>query len=170
LSQTFNLIPSPASGTGEGGGVGTVGLLTEPPPSTGIEGVCKEKEKPATPRAVDKLPLQRTPKRGPTPSPRFKDSARPRRLPPLRAPENLLKRANAAKAVAANTVAGPSRLVVTGSPQVVAGQDLLVLPPMPREVFDELTSMFDDVDSSRTEPETSDEEAERRKYVRISSK
>jgi hypothetical protein len=163
--QTFNLIPSPASGTGEGGGVGTVGLLTEPPPSTGVEGVCKEKEKPATLRAVDKLPLQRTLKRGPTPSPRFKASARPRRLPPLRAPENLLKRANAeaAKAEAANAEAGPSHLVVTGSPQVVAGQDLLVLPPMPREVFDELTSMFDDVDSSRTEPETSDEGAKRRK-------
>ncbi|KAN0137705.1 hypothetical protein V8E53_004461 [Lactarius tabidus] len=149
---TFNLIPSPASGTGEGGGVGMVGLLMEPPPSTSVEGVCKEKEKPTTLRAVDKLPLQRTPKRGPTPSPRFKDSVRLCRLPPLRAPENLLKRANAAKAeaakaVAANAVAGPSRLVVTGSPQVVAGQDF-----------------------SRTEPETSDEEAERRKYVRISSK
>jgi hypothetical protein len=90
------------------------------------------------------------------------------RLPLLCAPENLLKRANAAKAeaakaVAANAVAGPSRLVVTGSPQVIAGQDLLVLPPMPREVFDELTSMFDDVNSSRTEPETSDAGAKRRK-------
>ncbi|KAN0142031.1 hypothetical protein V8E53_000493 [Lactarius tabidus] len=168
---TFNLIPSPASGTGEGGGIGTVGLLTEPPPSTGIEGVCKEKEKPATPHAVDQLPLQHTPKRGPTPSPRFtpspqfKASARPCRLPPLHAPENLLKRANAeaAKAEAANAEAGPSRLVVTRSPQVVAGQDFLVLPPMPREVFDELTSMFDNVDSSCTEPETSDEGAKRHK-------
>ncbi|KAN0139304.1 hypothetical protein V8E53_002805 [Lactarius tabidus] len=146
---TFNLIPSPASSTGEGGGIGMVGLLTEPLPSTGVKGMCKEKEKPATLRAVDKLPLQHTPKRGPTPSPRFKASACLHRLPLLHVPENLLKRANAeaAKAEAANAEAGPSRLVVTGSPQVVAGHDF-----------------------SHTEPETSDEEAERHKYVRISRK
>jgi hypothetical protein len=48
----------------------------------------------------------------------------------------------------ANAKAGPSRLVVTGSPHVVAEtHDLLVLPPMPREVFEELTSMFDDPNS-----------------------
>jgi hypothetical protein len=146
-----------------------VGLLTEPPPSTGVEDVCKEKEKSVTPHAVDKLPLQRTPKRGLTPSPqftpspRFKDSARPRRLPPRCAPDNL-RRANAAKAEAANAEAGPSRVVVTRTPQVVAGLNLLALPPIPRDVFDELTSMFDDPDSSRKEPEMSDEEAKARKF------
>ncbi|KAN0128006.1 hypothetical protein V8E53_014183 [Lactarius tabidus] len=161
---TVNLIPSPASGTGEGGGLGMVGQLTEPLPSTSIKGLCKEKEKPATHCAVDKLPLQCSLERGPTPSPwftpspQFKDSTHPCRLPLLHAPENLLKRANAAKAVA-----GPSCLVVTGSPQVIAGQDLLVLPPMPREVFNELTSMFDNVDSSCTELETSDAGAKRHK-------
>jgi hypothetical protein len=72
------------------------------------------------------------------------------RLPLLHAPENLLKRANAAKAEVANAEAGPSRLMVTGSPQVVAGQDLLVLPPMPREVFNELTSMFNEQLPHRT--------------------
>lgn len=143
-----------------------MGLLTVPPPSTGVEGACKEKEKSAAPRSVDKLPLQRTPKRGPTasprftPSPRFKDSARPRRLPPRRAPENLARLA-AAKAEA---LAGPSRLEITGSPQVVTGQELLVLPPMPMEIFNELNSLFDYPNNSLTDPETSDEEAKARKF------
>jgi hypothetical protein len=48
----------------------------------------------------------------------------------------------------ANAKAGPSRLVVTRSLHVIAEtHDLLVLPPMPREVFEELTSMFDDPNS-----------------------
>jgi hypothetical protein len=72
--------------------------------------------------------------------------------------------ADAAKAEAANAEAGPSRIVVTGTPQVVAGLDLLVLPPIPREVFDELTSMIDNPDSSCTEPETSDKEAKAHKF------
>jgi hypothetical protein len=53
--------------------------------------------------------------------------------------------------------------VVTRTPQVVTGSDLLVLPPIPREVFNELTSMFDNPDSSLMEPEMSDEEAKAHK-------
>jgi hypothetical protein len=72
----------------------------------------------------------------------------PDRLPPWRAPQNMQP---------ANTEAGPSCLVVTGSPHVVAEtRDLLVLPPMPREVFEELTSMFDDPNSILREPGSSE--------------
>ena len=45
---------------------------------------------------------------------------------------------------AAGAEAGPSRLVLTGCPQQVTGEELLVLPPIPREIFEELTSLFDD--------------------------
>ena len=38
---------------------------------------------------------------------------------------------------------GPPRLLLTGCPQPVTGGDLLVLPPMPLEIFEELTSLFD---------------------------
>jgi hypothetical protein len=74
-------------------------------------------------------------------SPRVKH----RRLPPCHAPQNLAR--------LANTKVGPSRLVVSGSLHVVAEtRNLLVLPPMPREVFDKLTSMFNDPDSTLKEP------------------
>ena len=53
------------------------------------------------------------------------------KLPPRRAPQ------------AAGAEVGPSRLVLTGCPQQVTGEDLLVLPPIPREIFKELTSLFD---------------------------
>ena len=39
---------------------------------------------------------------------------------------------------------GLSCLLLTGCPQPVTGGDLLVLPPMPLEIFEELTSLFDD--------------------------
>jgi hypothetical protein len=92
-------------------------------------------------------------------------------------------------AQASNTEAGPSRdqkggktphapiakaslppLKVAGKARVVSGnEDLLVLPPIPRDIFKELTSLFADVDSqtgSTTEPETSEDEIERRKKVK----
>ncbi|KAH9018101.1 hypothetical protein EDB85DRAFT_2154729 [Lactarius pseudohatsudake] len=63
----------------------------------------------------------------------------------------------------AKAEAGPSRLVVTGLPQQVSGgQDLLVLPPIPRDIYDELTSSHNSLNSSLTEPETSEDEQERR--------
>ena len=39
---------------------------------------------------------------------------------------------------------GPSHLLLTRCLQPVTGGDLLVLPPMPLEIFEELTSLFDD--------------------------
>jgi hypothetical protein len=61
-------------------------------------------------------------------------------------------------------------LKVAGKARVVSGnEDLLVLPPIPRDIFKELTSLFADVDSqtgSTTEPETSEDEIERRKKVK----
>ncbi|KAH9048198.1 hypothetical protein EDB84DRAFT_1673277 [Lactarius hengduanensis] len=75
----------------------------------------------------------------------------------------------------AKVEAGPSRLQVTGYPQQVSGgDDLLVLPPIPRDIYDELissydllTSSYNDVNSSATEPETSEDEQERRRRMNI---
>lgn len=69
---------------------------------------------------------------------------------------------------------GPSRITVTGDPQQVpVNQDLLVLPPIPRDIIDELTAQTndghgsatepDDGHGSTTEPETSEDEIQRRK-------
>ncbi|KAH8982318.1 hypothetical protein EDB86DRAFT_3073688 [Lactarius hatsudake] len=75
----------------------------------------------------------------------------------------------------AKVEAGPSRVQVTGYPQQVSGgDDLLVLPPIPRDIYDELissydllTSSYNDVNSSATEPETSEDEQERRRRMNI---
>ncbi|KAH9039663.1 hypothetical protein EDB85DRAFT_1887429 [Lactarius pseudohatsudake] len=75
----------------------------------------------------------------------------------------------------AKVEAGPSRLQVTGYPQQVSGgDDLLVLPPIPRDIYDELilsydllTSSYNDINSSATEPETSEDEQERRRRMNI---
>ncbi|KAI9431145.1 hypothetical protein H4582DRAFT_2085407 [Lactarius indigo] len=75
----------------------------------------------------------------------------------------------------AKVEAGPSRLQVTGYPQQVSGgDDLLVLPPIPRDVYDELITSYDlisssynNINSSATEPETSDDEQERRRRMNI---
>jgi hypothetical protein len=57
----------------------------------------------------------------------------------------------------ANAKAGLSCLVVTRSLHVITEtHNLLVLPPMPREVFEELTSMFDDHNSILKEPGSSE--------------
>ena len=45
---------------------------------------------------------------------------------------------------AARAEVGPSRLVLSGCPQQVTGEELLVLPPIPRDIFEELTTLFDD--------------------------
>jgi hypothetical protein len=47
---------------------------------------------------------------------------------------------------------------------VVSGEDLLVLPPVPREILEELTTLFhDEHTGSTTEPETTDDELEKRR-------
>ena len=59
-------------------------------------------------------------------------------------------------------------MVITGSPKLVSGNDLLALPPIPIDIYQELTSMFGGVDSSnwRDEPGMSDEEATCHKFGR----
>ena len=92
-------------------------------------------------------------------SPQFK--AIGTRLPPRHAPKNQQP------VTVVTTEAGPvlSGLTVAGYAQFVSGEDLLVLPPLLRDVFEELMTMFDGADSL-TELETSDEEAKRRKFSR----
>jgi hypothetical protein len=49
---------------------------------------------------------------------------------------------------------------MTGTPQVITGnEEVLVLPLMPREIFKELTTIFDHPDSSLTDPDMSDDES-----------
>ena len=91
-------------------------------------------------------------------------------------------------AQAPNAEAGPSRdqkrktpqaptarvsrplLKLIGDTRVVpANKEMLILPLIPREIFEELTTLFNDVDShtgSTTEPETDKDEIERRKKVK----
>ena len=54
-------------------------------------------------------------------------------------------------------------MTVTGYAKFISSKDLLVLPPLPRDVFEELMTMFDGADSL-TKLETSDKEAKRRKF------
>jgi hypothetical protein len=147
-----------------------VALLTEPP-SISAETVYKDTENPGTPQRLPprRAPKILTPKKAASPkkvltpkkavSPQFK--AIGTRLPPCRAPKNQQP------ATVVTTEAGPvpSGLTVAGYTQFVSGEDLLVLPPLPRDVFEELMTMFDGADSL-TELETSDEEAKRRKFGR----
>ncbi len=63
--------------------------------------------------------------------------------------------------------AGPSTIKATGVPQFVpdSQEELLVLPPMPKSLFEELTTFHGDLDSSVTEPESSEDEARARGYI-----
>jgi hypothetical protein len=75
-----------------------------------------------------------------------------RRLPPWQAPQN--------KTAAMANEVGPSNSVITGTPLVVTrNEDLLVLPLIPRDIFKELTTLFNDCDSPLKGPDTSDEES-----------
>ena len=147
-----------------------MGLLTGPTPYT-------DADKPRTPQRLPPCRALKihTPKKAASPkkaltlkkalspkkavSPQFK--AIGTRLPPRHAPKNQWP------ATVVTTEAGPvpSGLTVAGYAQFVSGEDLLVLPPLPRDVFEELMMMFDGADSL-TELETSDEEAKRRKFSR----
>ncbi|KAF8267700.1 hypothetical protein EI94DRAFT_1801343 [Lactarius quietus] len=124
---TVNIIPAPASapvpGMREGGGGDDpVLLLTGPMPTPGIDSVPKAVDKPVSLQGRGVLPPQRAPKRvlNSPRSPRVKGSPGsrlPLKLPPRCAPKQ--------QSTPANAEAGPSRLVVSGSPRVVAGTDLL---------------------------------------------
>src|SRR6266702_1897770 len=62
---------------------------------------------------------------------------------------------------------GPSTIKATGVPQFVpdSQEELLVLPPMPKSLFEELTTFHGDLDSSVTEPKSSEDEARARGYI-----
>ncbi|KAF8264673.1 hypothetical protein EI94DRAFT_1805486 [Lactarius quietus] len=64
--------------------------------------------------------------------------------------------------------AGPSTIKVSAVPQYVpdSQEELLVLPPMPRSLFEELTMFPGDPDNSLTEPKTSEDEARARGKAR----
>ena len=129
--------------------------LTEPPPSISTQNILKDIEKPGSPL---RLPLQRVPKKALSlkkVSP-YKYGGR---LPPWHALH---------PATDANTEAGLSCVVITGSPKLISGNDLLALPPIPIDIYQELTSMFGGIDCSngRDEPGMSDEEATHHKFGR----
>ena len=116
-----------------------------------------------SPKKGSRLPLQRVPQDQIATTDVKQDiKAGPytvQRLPPCQAPQN--KTATMAKV---NTEAGPSHSVITRILLVVAGnKDLLVLPPILREIFEELTLLFDNGDSTIREPDTSDEESKHHK-------
>jgi hypothetical protein len=162
FSQIINLSPSVASSIcNDDASVSAVDQLTEPPPSTSAKNVCKDAEEPGSPLRLPprRAPKNLTPKKARSPRKSVSPWKPGSRLPPRRAPR---------PATTANTEAGPSRVVITGSPKLVSGNALLALPPIPVDIFDELTSMFGGVDSSiwRDEPGMSDEEATRRKFGR----
>ncbi len=62
---------------------------------------------------------------------------------------------------------GPSRTTMTAQPRLPSTCELLVLPPMPMDMYNELTFSVDGLDSndSATEPETDTDEVERRKLA-----
>jgi hypothetical protein len=67
----------------------------------------------------------------------------------------------------ATSEAGPSRLTVVGYPQPVRGHELLVLAPMRIDLYEQLTPPTSTrVEGSTTEPETSEEEMDRRKKIK----
>jgi len=65
--------------------------------------------------------------------------------------------------------AGSSTIKVIGKPRYVPiNEPLLVLPPIPKSLYDELISIDDNLDShtgSTTEPESSEDERDIRKNV-----
>ena len=152
-------------------GVNTVGLLTETP-SISAKTVYKDTENPGTPQRLPprRAPKILTPKKATSPkkvltpkkavSPQFK--AIGTRLPPHCAPKNQ----RPATDVTTEAGPGPSGLTVTGYAKLVSSEDLLVLPPLLRDVFDELMTMFDGNADSLTKLETSDKEAKCRKFSR----
>lgn len=72
-----------------------------------------------------------------------------------------------AKRHATTEPGGSTRLKITGTPQDVSNvqEELLVLPPIPKSLYDELTASPIDLDSSVTEPESSEDERDGRKKI-----
>ena len=170
-----------------GDGDTAAGTSTGHAPDTGDNVERKDREKPETPRAKSVLPPRQTPKRvldiSPSKSPKKGRRLPPRRVPPnqaattaevnaeagpskvLKLPPRRVPQNQTAATTGVNAEAGPSRSVIAGIPLVVTeNEDLLVLPPILRDIFEELTSLFDDCDSPFEGPETSDEESKRHKF------
>ena len=106
-------------------------LLKEPASSMSSEDNTQSSK---VPTSSGRLPPRRAPKldAGGTQNGQDKPAAFSGKLPPRRAP----------KAVGAE--GRSSRLMVTGYPQQVTGEDLLVLPLIPKYMFELLTTLFND--------------------------
>ena len=156
-------------------GINTVGLLMETL-SISAETVYKDTENPGT---LHRLPLHDAPKiltlkKAVSPkkvltlkkalslkkavSPQFKGIGT--RLLLCHAPKNQWL----ATDVTSEAGLGPSGLTITGYTKFISGEDLLVLPPILRDTFKELMTMFDGTANSLTILETSDEEAKHCKF------
>ena len=151
----INLLPSVASSIcNDDASVSAVDQLTELPLSTSAKNVCKDAEEPRSPLRLPprRAPKVLTPKKARSPRKSVSPWKFGSRLPPRCAP---------CPTTIANTKAGLSHVVITGSPKLISGNTLLALPPIPVDIFDELTSMFGGVDSSneRDEPGMSDKGA-----------
>jgi hypothetical protein len=111
-----------------------------PKPSTALQA-----DAPTAPQAAPPTAPQAAPPTAPQAGPPKQPQTGPPRQPqagPSRVPQ-----------------AGPSTVKATGKPVYIPdSQELVVLPLMPRSLFDELTTFTDDPDSSATEPETSEDE------------
>ena len=108
---------------------------------------------PSTARKAD---APTTPQAGPSKAPQAGPSKVPQAGPSKVPQAGLSKAPQAGPSRAPQSV--PSTVKVTGRPVYIPdSQELVVLPLMPRSLFDELTTFTDDSDSSATEPETEDE-------------
>ena len=142
FSQIINLSPSIASSIcNDNASISAVDQLTEPPLSTSAKNVCKDAEEPGSPL---RLPPRRVPK-----NLTLKKARSPRKsVSPWKPGSRLPPRCAPCPTTIANTEAGPSHVVITSSPKLISGNTLLALPPIPVDIFDELTSMFGGIDSS----------------------
>ena len=109
-----------------------------------------------TPTKAPQAGPSRTPQAGPSKAPQVGPSKAPQ-VGPSRAPQVGHSRAPQAGPSRAPQ-AVPATVKATGKLVYIPdSQELVVLPLMPRSLFDELTTFTNDSDSSATEPELEDE-------------
>ena len=136
--------------------ISAVDQLTEPPPSISAQNVCKDAEEPGSPLRLPPrhVPKVLTLKKAHSPRKSISPWKFSGRLPLQHAPH---------PTTTANTEAGPSHVVITSTPKLVSGNDLLALPPIPIDIYHELTSMFSSI---KNEQGMSNEEATHHKFGR----
>ena len=127
----------------------------EPPLSISTQNIHKDIEKPRSPL---RLPPQHAPK-----VLTLKKALSPKKVSPYKFRGRLPLQCALRHTTDANTKAGPSCMVITSSLKLIFGNDLLALPPIPIDIYHELTSMFGSVNSSN-EQGMSNEEATCHKF------